>query len=93
MAKKPTSGHIYRPNYTYKGQRVQSSVWWLAYYVRGKLIRESAETDCWEEANRKLKRRLAEVVTGKFAGLDSERVRMGQLLKAGLRRQRAQHCA
>ena len=61
---------------------MESSVWWIKYYVRGVAVRESSHTDSWEEANRLLKRKQGEVVTGRFAGIGAERVRMETLLKA-----------
>lgn len=82
MARKSSGGSLYRPKYTYKGRVIESSVWWIKYYLRGVPVRESAHTELWEEANRLLKRRQGEVVTGRFAGMGAERIRMEQLLKA-----------
>src|SRR5258705_54707 len=82
MAKRPTSGSIYKPKYRNKnGELVESSIWWLKYYQPGnpKPIRESTETDSWDEANRKLKRKNGDVVTGRYAGREPERSRLEQL--------------
>jgi hypothetical protein len=64
------------------GTVVQQAVWWVKYYRNGVPIRESTKTDDWEEANRFLKRRNGEVVTGRFRGTGPERVRMRSLLEA-----------
>ena len=80
MTRKPTTGSIYRPKYKYKGQLVESQVRWIAYYVQGRLVRESAKTESWDEANLLLKRRPGEIVSGKFAGVGAERIRVEQLL-------------
>jgi integrase len=82
MARKPSSGSVYRPKYQYQGRVIESSVWWIKYYVRGVPVRESAHTDSWEEANRLLKKKQGEVVSGRFVGIGAERIRMEQLLKA-----------
>ena len=55
MARKPSSGSVYRPKYRYQDRVIESSVWWIKYYVRGVPVRESAKTDSWEEASRLLK--------------------------------------
>lgn len=83
MARKPSSGSIYRPKYRRPdGNVVESQVWWLKFYRNGAPIRESSKTESWEEACRLLKKRQGEIVTGRFAGLAPERVCMGELLKA-----------
>jgi len=82
MAKRPTAGSIFKPKYRNKmGELVESRVWWLKFYGPNSPIpvRESAETDSWEEANRKLRRRMGEVATGRFSGRDPERIRLEQL--------------
>jgi integrase len=81
--KKPTGGSIYRPKYRKPdGAVVEQAVWWVKYYRNGVPIRESAKTDSWEEANRFLKRRNGEVVTGRLTGSGPERVRMRTVLEA-----------
>ena len=67
------TGSIYRPTYRKPdGTVVEQAVWWVEYYRNGVPIRESAKTDDWEEANRFLKRRNGEVVTGRFTGTGPE---------------------
>jgi integrase len=56
-----------------------SSRYWIAYYVRGKEIRESAgKTEV--EAKRRLKARLKEIAGDRFVGLEAERLTIGELL-------------
>ncbi len=38
-------GNIFRPRYKYQGQLCESAVWWIRYYVDGKVHRESAGTE------------------------------------------------
>jgi integrase len=82
MAKKPTSGSLYRPKYRRPdGTVVESHVWWCKYYKNGVPFRESTHAENWEDGDRFLKRKLGEIVTGRFVGLAPERVRIGELLK------------
>src|SRR5712691_11906220 len=67
--RKPRTGSIYARGATY----------WIKYYRRGQPFRESSHSDSYEEAERLLKRRQGEVVTGRFAGLEPERIRLKQL--------------
>lgn len=74
-AKKPKSGSIY--------QQKGSKNWWIKFYVPGQKepIRESAKTDNWDRADQQLKTRMAEVATGRFAGLEPERIKIKDLLE------------
>lgn len=56
-------------------------VWWIKYSRNGRIFRESTHTEDHQEAERFLKRRLGEIVTGRFAGLGPERVRMADLFQ------------
>ena len=67
--RKPRSGSIYP----------RGGVYWIKFYRHGKPFRESSHSDSYEEAERLLKRRQGEVVTGRFAGLGPERTRMSDL--------------
>ena len=69
--RKPRAGAVYQ-----RGQ-----VYWIKYYRRGQPFRESSHSDNYEEAERLLKKRQGEVVTGKFAGLAIERIRMDELFE------------
>ncbi len=72
MATRPKFGSIYR----------RGRIWWIKYYRPGdpKPIRESSRSDRRSDAERLLKWRQGEVVTGRFAGLALERVTVSQLL-------------
>jgi len=50
------SGHIYR----------RGTIWWLAYHVKGKLVRESSGTDIKSEAEKVLRARTAAMDQGKL---------------------------
>jgi integrase len=54
--------------------------WWIAYYVNGKEVRESAKATSRKEAQHRLKARVAEVAAGRFAGLKPERVTFDDLV-------------
>src|SRR5258705_9947012 len=83
MAKKAAAGSIYRPTYRRPdGTVVPQQVWWIKYYRSGLPVRESAKTASWDEAQRLLKRRQGEVVTGRFLGMGPERIRLSELLAA-----------
>jgi hypothetical protein len=66
-------------------QRPDSSVWWIKYSRNGKDFRESTHTDNKRKAERLLKQRVAELVTGTFLGLHVERVRVEELADDFLR--------
>ena len=70
VPRKPKLGSIYR----------RGDVWWLKYYRGGKPFRESSKSDIYADAERMLKRRHGEIVTGKFAGLEPERITVRQLI-------------
>jgi integrase len=57
----------------------RGSVYWIAYYHRGKEFRESSYSDSEKEALRLLKRRIGEVGTGRFTGVREERVAFDEL--------------
>jgi hypothetical protein len=59
---------------------LRGSIWWIRYSDKGRQIRESSESTVFDDADRLLKKRQGEVVTGKFAGLGPERVTMAELL-------------
>jgi hypothetical protein len=67
--RKPRTGSIYP----------RGGVYWIKFYRHGKPFRESSRSDSYEEAERLLKRRQGEIVTGKFGGLEPERIRLKQL--------------
>ena len=67
-------GSIYRPSWRDKktGQIKEAPVWWIAYSVRGKLIRQSSHSVKETVARKLLRKRLAEVALGKPVGPDIE---------------------
>jgi integrase len=80
MARKRGFGSTYRQS----KKRPDGSVlvlptWWVKYSKGGQVFRESSGSYDEREAERLLKRRLGEVVTGKFAGLKPERIRIQDL--------------
>jgi integrase len=69
--RRPKLGSIYQ----------RGKIWWLKYYKNGRPHRESSESESYADAERLLKRRVGEIVTGKFAGLGPERIRFRDLAK------------
>jgi integrase len=67
--RKPKLGSIYQ----------RGEIYWIKYYRNGQCFRESSHSDSYTEAERLLKRRNGEIVTGRFAGLAPERVRLRDL--------------
>lgn len=55
--------------------------WWIKFSKNGEVFRESTGSEKRSEAEQFLKRRLGEVVSGKFVGLPPERVTLGELFK------------
>ena len=50
----------------------RGSVYWIAYYHRGKEHRESSHSESENEARRLLKKRIGEVGTGRFIRTDAK---------------------
>jgi integrase len=61
------------------GTLVVLPTWWIKYSKNGAPVRESSESYDRRDAERLLKKRLGEVVTGKFVGLKPERVKFSEL--------------
>ena len=59
---------------------LRGSIWWIRYTHRGRQIRESSGSSVYGDADRLLKKRQGDVVTGKFAGLQPERITISELL-------------
>jgi integrase len=79
--RKPKLGSIYqRKKKQPDGRVVALPTWWIKYYRTGQPFRESSHSESYDDAERLLKRRQGEIVTGKFAGLAPERVRISALL-------------
>ncbi len=71
-------GTLWKPTYRYLGEVRESSIWWIQFYRHGERIAESAKTRSKKEAERLLKRREGEVVTGMSVG--PEKLRVSDLL-------------
>jgi hypothetical protein len=79
--RKPKLGSIYqRTKKQPDGGVIALPIWWIKYYRNGRPFRESSHSEDFGDAERLLKRRQGEIVTGKFAGLAVERIRVGELL-------------
>jgi integrase len=57
----------------------RGAVWWIKYYRNGKPYRESSGSDKEGKARKLLKKRLGEIVLGRFVGPDAERVTIHEL--------------
>jgi hypothetical protein len=55
---------------------LRGSIWWIRYSANGRQIRESSDSTVFDDADRLLKK----LVTGKFAGLAPERIKIEELL-------------
>jgi hypothetical protein len=79
--RKPKLGSIYQCTKKQPdGSVIALPTWWIKYYRDGRPLRESSHSEDFAEAEKLLKRRQGEIVTGKFAGLNVERIRVGELL-------------
>jgi integrase len=86
MAKKRGFGSVYQQKRRdAEGNMVTLPTWWIKYSKGGQIFRESSGSYDQREAERLLKRRLGEVVTGKFAGLTPERIKIRDLTAEVLR--------
>ena len=77
MARTRGSGSLFRQK--------TSRVWWVKYYHSGHSFRESTGTTDRAKAKRFLGKRLAEIATGTFNGLEVERVTITELADGFLR--------
>jgi integrase len=79
--RRPKLGSIYqRTRKQPDGSAIAMPTWWIKYYRGGQPFRESSHSDNYAEAERLLKRRQGEIVTGRFAGLGVERICIEELL-------------
>jgi integrase len=77
---RPKFGSIYRRTKRLPGGTVKTlPTWWIKYRKNSQVFRESSGSEEYADAERQLKKRLGEIVTGKFAGLDPERIRFSDL--------------
>ena len=74
-------GSIYRRTVTEAdGTEREIPTWHIQFSVNGRQYRESTHTESYNAAQKYLKRRIAEVSTGKFQGTQIDRVLMSELL-------------
>lgn len=59
----------------------RGNIQWIKYYRNGKPYRESSDSEKESDAKRLLKLREGEIVTGKFHGLNVERITFDELAK------------
>jgi integrase len=69
MKRKKGDGSVFR----------RGAVWWIKYYRNGKPYRESSGSDNEREAQKLLKKRIGEMMLGRFVGPDAERVTIREL--------------
>lgn len=61
------TGHLFRPKAKdAAGRKREQGIWWLAYYVAGQLVRESARTTVKTDAAKLLRERIRSVETGEI---------------------------
>jgi integrase len=58
---------------------LRGRVWWIKYPLNGEEISESSGSDKESDARKLLKRRLGEIVIGRFVGPDAEKVTVAEL--------------
>ncbi len=77
MARPRGSGSLYK--------QPHSAVWWCSYYKGGKQYRESTKETDPQKAGDFLRNRLGEIVTGRFYGPKTERIKVEELADDFLR--------
>ena len=82
MPKKPRIGRIFqRPRRDKRtGEVVKSRRWTIEYRVDGRPVSEPSHSTDYAKAEALLRRRLAEIDSGAYAGVDARTVRIKQLL-------------
>lgn len=81
MRRKPQFGCIYkRKKKQPDGTIVELGHWWIKYSAGGQIFRESSKSENYPDAERLLKTRIGEMVTGTFHGLQIEKTTVDQLL-------------
>ena len=81
MERKPQFGSVFRRKKKQPdGTKVELCHWWIKYSAGGQIFRESSKSERYADAERLLKKRIGEVVTGTFHGLQMEKTTVEQLL-------------
>jgi|SRR6516164_5847517 len=57
----------------------RGSIWWIAFYHRGREIRQSSESESETQARKLLKKRMGELSSGRFI-VDEEKITFEQLV-------------
>lgn len=74
MTRKPQFGSIFRRKKKLPdGTTMELGHWWIKYSAGGQIFRESSKSERYADAERLLKKRIGEVVTGAFHGLQIEK--------------------
>jgi len=76
-------GFIYQPQYTDRrtGEKKASPTWWVSYSIRGKKIRLSSGSEKRGDALRLLKKKLAEIGSGRAIMPDVEKTTFADLAR------------
>ncbi len=84
-------GRVFQPTYRDKktGERKQTDTWWVQYSYRGKVKREASGSSRRADAVKLLKKRLAEIGTGRLIGPDVEKTTFEDLAEMILNDYRA----
>lgn len=82
MPRRPRLGRIYRPKVkNADGTQREVKKWWIAFYVGGSQVRESSRSTKYSDAEALLRRRVAEIETGTYAGKTAQSLTVGELLE------------
>src|SRR5690348_13292913 len=80
MTRKPQLGSIFkRKKKLPDGSTIELGHWWIKYSAAGQIFRESSKSERYADAERLLKKRIGEVVTGAFHGVQIEKITVDQL--------------
>jgi integrase len=73
-------GSIYRPKYKDRhGQIMESAIWWIRYYSRGRKLRESTDTEDFADAKQILKQREGDATKGRITKSMEHKVLFSEL--------------
>ncbi len=83
--KRPQFGSIFRRKKKLPdGTTIELGHWWIKFSAGGQVFRESSKSERYADAEKLLKKRIGEVVTGSFSGLAIEKVTVEELLDSVL---------
>jgi integrase len=82
MTRKPQIGSIFkRKKKQPDGTILELGPWWIKYSAGGQVFRERSKSEKYGDAERLLKTRIGEMMTGAFHGLQIEKTTVEQLLE------------